>query len=553
MKYTLFLLLMTSVAFSQISKESIERENPKNIYIDKKGKIYSPKQNIHIGFSLDKDNFYTQEKEIISNGKHSLDLSSQKMIGESFSFFVDSIPPKIELFKNNQKIKNKLSTKASRFSLNTLDNDSGVKKSYYQINDLDPIEFKDTITFSIAERGKHTVEIFSIDNVGNIAHTIKNISIDPTPPSSVINFSNSSILENGKTVVGNQSFATITSEDEFSKIKTIFYKISRDEFQYYSKPINLYPLKEGEYKAQFYGEDIVGNREEIQNKEFFFDGTPPTTQLEFQGFTNIINKKFYVSGETEILLSASDLTGIKDSYIQVNKEKPLVYKEPLFIKDLSNTTEKLKITYNSIDSVENIENIQTKVVYLDNRGPSISIKVSGAHSKNDNKIFLGSNGTIKVFAKDNETSVKDLFFKINNEEPQEYVKPIETPDLENFTLTIIATDSVENITENVYQVSVDKTLPTIEHYFSYQGLKAVEIGEVGSKTYYKNTTIYIKAEDKDSGIAKVLFQINEGRELEYIKPLTFKKSGLYNMRITVIDKLGNKTIRKDVIEIKDKK
>ncbi len=123
---------------------------------------------------------------------------------------------------------------------------------------------------------------------------------------------------------------------------------------------------EGNYFLEYYAEDILGNRENIQGLEFSLDFTAPVSVIQVIGDTSSETENLYVSPLSYLKIVSSDnYVGVKDIFYRTGCEisettKWLKYVEQISIRSLveKKCNQKVILEFYAVDKLENKENLQ---------------------------------------------------------------------------------------------------------------------------------------------------------------------------------------------------
>ncbi|WP_404330386.1 OmpL47-type beta-barrel domain-containing protein [Mesobacillus maritimus] len=163
-------------------------------------------------------------------------------------------------------------------SLNA-DDDQGVDKTFYKINDGDWIQYKEP--FDIQDEGLTTIAYKSVDKAGNEeAEQSEVIQFDQTAPVT----SASDVPENWT----NENVAvTLEGTDEISGVAFTEYRMNNGEWTEYKAPIQV--TEDGNNVIEYRSVNVAGNVEEAQHVEVKIDKMKPTLHVSFD--QSVITKK----------------------------------------------------------------------------------------------------------------------------------------------------------------------------------------------------------------------------------------------------------------------
>jgi hypothetical protein len=424
-----------------------------------------------------------------------------------------------------------------KFNVN--DATSGLNATYISINGL---EYKKHISSVILNEEKlYKIKYYSVDNVGN-AETPKLIyvKLDLTKP--VTKLSVDADLYND--IVSPRSKIVLESSDENSKVKKTVFAINGGTFYNYHKPIIISGLKEGEHTITYYSIDNAGNEEDKKEYEFYMDKTPPMIVDELVGNTFIANGKEYSSGRSKVKLTAMDnKAGVNAIRYSINGGEFIEYTKPFYLAKSG----KLNIKTFATDNVNNqVINIimtnKSNISYVDLSGPILSHGFSGARFVAKDTAFITSDTKIRLSARDDASGYKRIEYSINNNEIKEYSEAF-TIDTEGIhTVTFTGYDNIDNTSTNSFICVGDNTGPEIFFRFSMLTDKKENIDGKSYDIYPNHVVLFLSSTDASVGFENMLYSVNGGPNKPYTSLIKgFQKNKLYNIKVTSIDKLGNKS------------
>ncbi|MEO2076737.1 MAG: hypothetical protein ABGX20_15305 [Bacillus sp. (in: firmicutes)] len=190
-------------------------------------------------------------------------------------------------------------TDATTVELTATDELSGVKATYYSIDDA---EFSEGTSIAIETEGVHKLTFYSVDNAGNVEakHTVE-VKVDKTAPVTVSN-----VKDKWYTAATN---VDLTATDEQSGVKSTYYSIDGAEF---SEGTSIKVETEGIHTITFYSVDNAGNVEDKQTVKVKIDKTAPTIKADFAS-------EYALGTVLDLSFEAADqLSGIKETSVEVN-------------------------------------------------------------------------------------------------------------------------------------------------------------------------------------------------------------------------------------------
>jgi hypothetical protein len=342
--------------------------------------------------------------------------------------------------------------------------------------------------------------------------------------------------------------ALISTQDEMSGIKQLYYALNQANYQNYSNTLNF--DQEGNFNLKFYALDNVGNAEVPKNNDFIVDITPPKTYHNIIG----INSNNIISVSTKIYLTPTDsIAGIAKTFYRLDNEpeKPYIAGAMIpfaYLPDGDHT-----LTYYSIDNVNNRESESTIKFYLDKSSPIMSADILGDRFIVGDKIYFSGRTKLKLTAVDNKSGIKQVKYSIDNQEFQNYEDPFYLPSKSGLhTIRYYAVDNMGNegvgndevgkmdeYRHNVGVVYVDLTGPALTHQFLGPRFQK------GDTTFVNSTTrINLLANDPESGLQKITYSLNgEVSETTYNQPFSVNKEGFVKIDYFGYDNVNNRNVK----------
>ena len=221
----------------------------------------SDKQDNHYNYFNEKSTYKSPTSEYRDLSNYSITIGSSDQISPVTKIVLQSSSPKVnEWYSSDINV-----------SLNATDDQSGVDKTLYKINNGDWSQY--TNSFELPNEGINTIEYKSIDKAGN-EEAIKTevVKIDKTEPVTAA----SDVPANW---TSKDVSITVSTTDENSGIAKTEYRINNDDWTEYNGPINS--LTEGKNVVDYRSIDNAGNVEETKSIEVKIDKTAPTLNVSF--------------------------------------------------------------------------------------------------------------------------------------------------------------------------------------------------------------------------------------------------------------------------------
>ena len=422
---------------------------------------------------------------------------------------------------------------------NVKDAMSGVEKTYYSINGQ---AYKELISdIELNEEILYELKYYSVDFVGN-AETPKsiNIKIDITKP--VTKLTVEPDLYND--IISRRSKIILDASDENSKIKKTVFSINNGTFYNYRNPVIISGLSEGEHTITYYSTDNTNNKEEKKTYTFYLDKTPPIIVDELIGNTFIANGREYSSGRSKVKLTAMDnKAGVKEIRYSINNSEFLEYTKPFYLSKSG----KLKIQAFVTDNVNNqsISTIMTNksnISYVDLSGPSLGHNFSGAKFISKDTAYITSNTKIRLSASDPSSGTNKIEYSIDNNDISEYTEAFSTNNEGVHSITYTGYDNVGNSSTNTFISVEDNIGPEIFFRFSILSEKSKNVDGKNYNIYPGHVVLFLSSTDASVGFDKMFYSVNGAPNKTYTSLITgFQKDKVYNISVTSVDKLGNKS------------
>ncbi|WP_291862187.1 hypothetical protein [Marinilabilia sp.] len=350
----------------------------------------------------------------------------------------------------------------------------------------------------------------------------------------------------GITFFGEEMKLTFEASDEMSGVEDVYYSLNNAGFVASRK----YPLSvgdEGEYSIKFYSVDNVGNAEDVHSFNFVVDHTAPKTTHEVIG----INKNSVLAPDATICLSASDsLSGVAKVYFAVDDSGFEVYKNPIPVSRLKAGDG--RITYYSEDRVgnseahkfigtlssggnKNNEDADVFDYYIDTEPPVVEFTFDGDYHQSD-KEYISERTRVLLSAMDDKSGVQTIFYSYNSFLTKElYQEAFHPAGNSPVALAYSAVDWVENTApEEERHFYIDRIAPESKISFNGPVFRNRDTLFVAGQT-----RIQLDATDKESGVQKVTYSLNDV-DHEYLEPFVAGKTGVNLLEWMATDNVNNR-------------
>jgi hypothetical protein len=361
------------------------------------------------------------------------------------------------------------------------------------------------------------------------------IYADSKPPKTEISFKTKDLFKSeDKIYLGKTTKLDFEKSDAISGVNEVYYSLDGKPYKKFSEPL---PFKEEkEYKLKYYSVDNVGNVEEPKEATIVLDLTAPETSLKIEGDKH----KNIISGRSEINLQPNDkISQVKYTYYKIDDGNKRTYKGALKAKYLSEGEH--KISYYSVDRVDNEEETKSFDFYVDKTPPRVVDELIGNTYVAQGKEYLSGRNRLKLMSMDNKAGVKEIRYSINDGSFKVYDKPFRLSSSGNLKIQTLAIDNVNNkkrterLSNRSNRSHVDLSGPNLSHNFDGPSF-------VSKDTTYisKGTKIRLAGSDNQAGFKKITYSINnEGTSKNYEKPFSINEEGIYKISYTGFDNLDN--------------
>ncbi|MBK1782705.1 OmpL47-type beta-barrel domain-containing protein [Prauserella cavernicola] len=172
----------------------------------------------------------------------------------------------------------------------------------------------------------------------------------------------------------------------------------------------------------------------------------------------------------------------------------------------------------------------------DTTAPTVSAEVTGEQDGDGN--YLGS-ATVAVSAEDDDSGVASVEYQVDGGGFEPYSDPVAVSEPGEHTVEFRATDNAGNVSETgsvTFTVvegggEEDTTAPTVSGEVT--GTQDADGNYVGS------ATVAVTAQDDDSGVASVEYQLDDGDFLSYEGPVRVADIGSHTVQFRATDNAGN--------------
>ena len=297
------------------------------------------------------------------------------------------------------------------------------------------------------------------------------------------------------------------------------------------------------YRIQWYAVDFLGHIENLNERYYDSEEKQPDSWLNITH-----DPDGYVTPYSTFTIHAIDDSGKWRVYCRIDK-KPLIiggWNEEIRFQlneNYGHTSGKHHIEYWAIDAAGNEETPHHKETYIvDADGPNTYILFNGIHEVTKSaQCQIPTETRFVLKAEDEGCGVKNIFYRVDDGEWQEYTEPFTIVEKGLHTIYCYAVDRLGNIGLVQHKILKVGDVEPITKCF------IIPEKPTGSNDWYKDPVIItLAATDEGSGIDYTMYRIDGGYWERYRKPFIIDKDGVHIIQYYSVDRVGNKE------EIKEK-
>jgi hypothetical protein len=391
---------------------------------------------------------YESTLDVTTEGENTIYYFSVDNVGntedtKTSSFVLDLTPPMSNYTLSDVYGDNILGP-TFNIGLESTDNLSGVKGTYFTIDDMSQREYGSPIDLSGLSDGPHTLRFYSDDNVEN-EESMKELifyldKINPETELAVIGDKHDATYY----YVSARTTFELTATDNKAGVAKTSFSVSKQDAQTYTAAFSL-PNELGLHSITYNSEDNVRNVEEKETRTFYMDNKSPNTSIDY-------GKPQFFTRDTLFINQTTPITIIpRDKHSGVQATTTYVNGEVQAGNEFTIPTEGHKeIVFSSVDMVNNQEENKTARVYVDNTPPEIFINFSLDNiGKEDDLPVYPNYVRMFVGATDEKTGTKSIKYSIDGGSMTEYSSPRTLDISERDTFTESKVYEVEVIAEDM--------------------------------------------------------------------------------------------------------
>ena len=384
-------------------------------------------------------------------------------------FTVDLNPPKTVMAIDGPVMNDIISPKAS-ITLSANDNLSGVKIIKYYFDDgKHHIYTGKPISLSRLKDGEHTFKFYAVDNVNNDERDSDNWKNENKDNGKYSFYLDSTVPEVNYLIVGDQhidkylyvsprSKTKLFSEDNKSGSLIIQYGIGIQPNSEYSVPFHFIN-KIGLQTINYVALDKVTNKTKNKKLVVFLDNLSPVTGITY-GRPQFFNRDtLFINKTTFVKLFAVDYeSGVKRVEYSIDGGNYKEYSKFVLPEDGFH-----KISFRTIDNVNNEEEFKTSEVVVDNTAPVIYLNMSILPiGEKDGLAVYPPYTRMYIAATDKYCGTEKILYSINGGKMKDYSSSDNISKNKfltkerKYSVRVIAKDKLGNQNEKTIQFYIDR-------------------------------------------------------------------------------------------------
>lgn len=414
---------------------------------------------------------------------------------------------------------------------------SGVETTFVSIDDEPYTPYKADLSLD-KEKGV-VLRYYAVDRVG-YAETPSTLrfTVDLSAPTTTHTIAGNALGD----VLSTQAKFHIASSDALSGVASVQARLDKEEFKPVANgEVAVENLPDGEHTLTYYAVDRVSNRETEHNFPFYLDRLPPTAEAQVSGDLWVApNGTRYVSSRSRMQLRAQDnKSGVDKILYSFDGAKFETYTGPLTPAARAGGA---KLSYRAADKLGNTSTVATLTYSMDIAAPQSTFRITGPSYRLRSDVYITRDTRIEMSAADDASGVKQIEFQAEGApHPLTYSTPLAFAEEGRRLVRYWSTDRVNNRElDRAVVVITDNTPPEIFANFS---LPPVNAAGQAVPVYQPQTSLFLGATDNASGVNKIYYSFNGGKEAEYSTPLVLDREGTFDLLIRADDNLGNQTTK----------
>jgi parallel beta-helix repeat protein len=413
------------------------------------------------------------------------------------------------------------------FTLNSIDNHSGVASKWYRIDTGAWTKY--TSPFTVSASGWHNLSYNATDFFGQKENPrVLPIFVDDSSSVTTIAVGDPHSGTSPYNVNSSTMFTLASTDGWGSGVKSVWYRVDLGSLVKYTSSFKV--TTAGSHKIYFNATDNLGINEPTKNISIFVDLDKPVTQF-IVGNPSSGSAPVYVKSATQFNLSASDAhLGIKHIMYRVDLG--------VWVKYAGNFTIPVSgahnVSYNATDIVGNAENTQKLYIFVDDDTPASTMTV-GSPKHGITPLYVNSSTGFCLAASDGGSGVASISYRVDSGSW--------TTFLGNFSVT---TPSFHNISYRASDRLGNTEAPKTRFIFVDPDPPKSDIAagapNYGTSPVYVNSSTLFTISGDDgfgSGTAFSWFRVDSGNWTLYSGGFKIMSNGSHAVQYCSIDYIGN--------------
>jgi hypothetical protein len=364
------------------------------------------------------------------------------------------------------------------------------------------------------------------------------VNVDGLAPKSTLTLDGAPSFYNSKLFFGKNLKGTMSAKDQMSGVEASYLSMNDAAYAVTTDAIN-FEVEKG-YNLKYLSVDKVGNIEKVQTKSFTVDLSPPVSIHSVtidQLAGNVLSPRSLLK-----LSSQDNLSGVKRIDYSLDANNPIKYVSKVSLYALTDGEHKL--TYYATDQVSNKEVEKNLNFYYDKTAPEVTSSIDANFVVKNGKTYIAKATKVKLTATDNKAGVREILYLINGAETV-YSGPFTLPQKQGgYKVSFRAVDKVSNkgkitTNEQLKSIFLDDTPPVINHV-----IRDKSIFTRDTLFITKNSSFKLSNVDRESGSAKIEYQLDNGESQTYVDPFSIEKEGLHTLEYQGYDFVNNVSSKK---------
>ena len=319
----------------------------------------------------------------------------------------------------------------------------GPEKTFYQIDRKKIQKYKRRLNFKKLSEGKHKIEYFTVDLLGNKENPITQfIYVDKTNPKIKFTIDKAFHVSGDVTYVTKESRFTIVGSDDGAGMKEVFYNFNEDpNWMEHTQPFELSSTLKYQ-TINYWGSDKVSNKTDTIKMPVVLDNDLPRGDLKIVKNYIKSGQVYYVGPNTNIDFNTiDDTSGVRSISYELN-DLPAATDKPLRISTPGDNVLVLIVK----DNVGH-ENRVKFDVKVDTDLPQISGQFSVSNLPGEAAVSptYPTKTYLYLSAQDQTSGVSEILYIVNNGDVKNYKGGIFFEDSGTYNVKFYAVDYVGNV------------------------------------------------------------------------------------------------------------